>query len=206
MASPKQELHASFDAAVIAAVTRWGPAFDKTPIIKDFVGRGVNQATAYRWFESLMKSGRPGLVLADSIAADAEARAARVPEPAVEAAHEVVAIIPAVPRVETMISIGAGPVIDELGKCIKAAHDLMAHARHGDGKPKNAKLLLSASEHLRRSTETMIRLQEMMASVIQVEAFHRAVFDVLREQDPKLVEGVLRRLRQLNEQWRMGQL
>jgi hypothetical protein len=200
----RKQLQTAFDDEVVAAIGKFGPDHDKTPLIKKYVALGINQATVYRWYSRVIASGRPGLELADTVAAAAEERASRTPEPATEAAREVVAIIPKPPRVDEVVSSGVGAVIDKLQTCMGIADELMAHARTAEGKPRNVKLLLAASEHLRRTIDTTIRLQEAVNEVSQVEAFQRAVFDVLREEDPGMVERVLKRLRQLNEQWRSG--
>jgi hypothetical protein len=200
----RKKLREAFDREIIAGIAAHGPGFNKAQVIKKYVAKGPDQATVYRWYAAVMSSGRPGVELTKKITEAVAKRAAASPDPVEDAARDVVAILPKLPRIESIVDVGAGPVIDELKKCLNVAWDLMAHARKEDGRPKNAKLLLQASEHLRRVTETMIRLQEAMNQVVQVESFQQAVFDVLREESPPLVERVLKRLRYLNEQWRMG--
>jgi hypothetical protein len=80
----------------------------------------------------------------------------------------------------------------------------MAYARHADGNVRSAKILLSAAEVLRRSLDTAVKLQQAVLEVSQVEKFHAAVFETVREESPDTAERLLLRLRQLNASWGLG--
>jgi hypothetical protein len=58
--------------------------------------------------------------------------------------------LPALVKVDDVVSAGAIPVMDRLNQCISAADQVIAFARTPEGAVRNSKLLLSASEHLRR--------------------------------------------------------
>ena len=62
---------------------------------------------------------------------------------------------------------------------------------------RNAKLFLHAAESLRRSLETAARLQATMNDLAALERFHRAIIDVIRQEDPAIALRVMRRLDQL---------
>lgn len=200
-----RELQAEVEAAVLAELERVGPAdFNRAEIFRQFEDRNVARSTVYRWVDGVLKSGRGGAHLTKVVKKAAEKRAKRSPDPAADAAREVVEeVLPPIPKPTDFGGAGVVPMVDRLSACIKVAEELMAHARTEDGKPRNAKLLLNASDHLRRSVETVVRLQEAMMQVMHVERFHEAVFQVLREEKPELVERVLLRLRQINAQYGM---
>ena len=128
----------------------------------------------------------------------AEARAARSNAAAADAAREATTAPPAAVRPEDIAGAGGTlAVIEKLQACIRAAEQVMAYARTEDGRVRNVKALLAASQHLRRSLETAIKVQQTMMELAEVEKFHQAIFDVLREETPELVERVVRRLHQL---------
>lgn len=204
MPQDRTQVRADFERAVLQALEREGPEFDRSAVVKAFTDR-ASQASLYRWLDGVIKSGKAGVHLAKVVKKAADKRAKRAPDPAADAAREVVEVLPPIPRPDNVVnSGGVVGIYDELKTCIAVAKELMDHARTPEGKPKNAKLLLAASEHLRRSTDTMVRLQEAMMQLVQVERFHQAVFDVLREEDPVLVERVLLRMRQINNQFGVG--
>ena len=89
------------------------------------------------------------------------------------------------------------PVLDKLRQCVQVADDLMAYARHEDGKPRNAKLLLGASEHLRKSLETATRLYEALRQVDAVDRMHDAIMQEISAESPELAERIVLRLGQV---------
>ncbi|MBV9250327.1 MAG: hypothetical protein JO227_13915 [Acetobacteraceae bacterium] len=203
LAEPSRE---EVEAAVVAEAERIGPdGFDKAAVVKKFLGRGVSRATLYRWVDAVLATGKPGAAVVQKVKAAAKERAARTSDPAEDAAAEAVEKLPAVVKVEDITGThGPIPVIEKLGQCVRIAEKLIKHAETPEGGVRNAKLLLTASEHLRRTLETTVRLHEAIMDTVQVERFHEAVFNVLRRKDPMLVEEVLAELRALNAQWGLG--
>lgn len=200
---PDLVLKREFEAAVLEEIARVGlSAFDKSAMVKLFAHR-AGRSTLYRMVDLLLKSGRAGQQLASKVKALAGARAHTSIDPAASAAFEAAASIPGVVSVMDL-SVATGNPIDVMMKlrtCVDVADDLIRHARTDDGKVRNAKMLLGASEHLRRCMATAAQLQEAMLEVAHIERFHAAIFDVLREESPVLVERVLVRIKQLNRQW-----
>lgn len=196
-------LRAEVEAAVLAEIERIGPdGFAKDGVVKRFVGRGTGRSTIYRWVDVILASGKPGQHIAKAVERAAAARAATTPDPAVAAAGEVIERLPAVVRLDEMVRTeGTVPAIERLQKCIQIAEKVISHAETPEGAVRNARLLLQASEHLRRTIDSCVRLQEAVMEVSQVERFHQAIFDMLREESPTFAEKVLIQLRQLNVQW-----
>lgn len=183
-------------------VERIGPdGFARDTVVKQFLGRGAGRSTLYRWVAELLASGRPGQRLASKVREAAAERAARTPDPAAEVAAEVAAKLPAPVRVDEVVGTGPIPVIDHLRKCTKAADDVIAYARTTEGRVRNAKLLLTASEHMRRTIETAARLYEAMRSVNQVDAFHAAIIEEIARESPEVAGRILERVAVLSNQW-----
>jgi hypothetical protein len=63
---------------------------------------------------------------------------------------------------------------------------------------------LSATEVLRRSLDTAVKLQQAITDVSQVEKFHAAVIETISEENPATAERLLVRLQQLNASWGLG--
>jgi hypothetical protein len=200
-AGEKAALRAEVEDAVLQELRRVGPAaFAKMTIARRFLGR-ASQASLYRWVDAALAKAGPKL--AGEVVAAAEVRAARTAEPALQAAREAAATtLPRVPRVEDTAGLGGTvPAIERLGDCIRAAQQVMDYARHADGNVRSAKILLAATEVLRRSLDTAVKLQQAIMDVAQVEEFHTAVVEAIREESPATAERLLVRLRQLNTSW-----
>ena len=80
-------------------------------------------------------------------------------------------------KVDDVVSAGAIPVMDRLNQCVAAADQVIAFARTSEGAVRNSKLLLSASEHLRRCLETAARVTETMMRAERVERFHAVIIE-----------------------------
>lgn len=195
-------LRGEVEAAVLDQAEHIGlRGFDKAGLVNRFLGRGASRATLYRWVDGVLKSGRAGQHLTKKVKEAAAERAERSDAPAADVAREVATKLPAVVRVEDIAGTGTIPIISHLQECLQAARDVMRYARAEDGRVRNAKLLVSASEHLRRSLETSVRLYEAMRSVNQVDAFHAAIIEEIGKVSPDLAEVVLNRLSLLSTQW-----
>ncbi len=88
-------------------------------------------------------------------------------------------------------------VIGHLHNCMETAEQVMAHARTDEGEVRDARLLLSASEHLRRSVETVAKLYQAIKHVQKLDAFHEAVVAEIADESPELAERVLARIARL---------
>ena len=80
--------------------------------------------------------------------------------------------------------------------------ELVRHARHAEtGGVRNSKLMLAASESIRRTIETIARVNDSLEQSRQLEAYHAAIFDMLKLEAPETAERVLMRMRQINAAW-----
>jgi hypothetical protein len=195
-------LRVELEAAVMAEVERVGPdAFRRRAVVAPFVTRGVPQTTAYRWVNEVLGSGRPGQHIARRVKASAAERAARASDPAADAAAEVAAKLPVRARVEDVMGGASIPIVEKLRVAMTDVERVIAHAKTEDGKVRNARLLLQATENLRRCLETGLRIAEAMRDLDQVDRFHAAIVEEIEKIDPVLAERVVLRLGQISEQW-----
>jgi hypothetical protein len=200
----RRALRAEVEAALLAELERVGPdRLNRADVLRRFEGRGADRSTLFRWAAALLASGRAGQHLARKVRAATAERAVRVPAaPAADAAREAVERLPVAVRPED-IAGGPGPiaVIERLQTCIRAAEQVMAHARDAEGRVRNARALLAATETLRRCLETAARLHEAMRSVNDVDRFHAAVLAEVAKEAPETAERIVQRLTHLARAW-----
>jgi hypothetical protein len=202
-------LRAKVERAVTKELERVGPAaFEARQVLQRFMGKGASQATLYRWTKAIIASGKPAEHLKGKVKAAAKRRAKRTADPASEAAREVVKALPAPLDVAAAIAPAAPetgvPFLDELKGCLARGHKMVDHSLAEDGKLRNAKVFLQGSEHIRRTIETIARVQDGLLQTNQIKRYHQVMFDALRRESPEVVERILIQLRQLNLAWSVG--
>ena len=162
---------------------------------------GLGRTAAYSWIASAIADGdvqREAEARQASIAALASGLATQ--EPANEAAAGLVPVTrhPGEVMAGPSAMMGAAiPLLQHLQGVIADAKRVREVALAPDGRVRNAKLFLHAAESLRRSLETAARLQATMNDLAALERFHRAIIDVIRQEDPAIAQRVMRRLDQL---------
>jgi hypothetical protein len=192
---------ADVEAAVLAEVARVGlGAFNRKKVLQRFLDSGAKQSTLYRWVDSILASGQPEEQASRAIVAAAAARSA-LPDPAASVAASVASELPTIPKMEHIASQGAIPIIDRLNTCLSVAEQLMAHARTDDGKVRNSKLLLTASEHLRRCIDTAARITDTLMRAEKIERYHAAIMEEIGAESPETAERMLGRLSRLTATW-----
>jgi hypothetical protein len=199
------ELWREVEAAVLREVGDVGPAgVNKGALVQRFRDRGAGRTTLYRWIDAVLKGPKPGRMVRQA-ASKAAKRRAKSADPAAAVAAKVARVLPSAHKIADEIVAPSGssglPFIKRLQECLANADLLLKHAQTEDGKVRNSKLLLAASEHVRRTLETAARIQDSLVQGEQLERFHQAIFDALREESPVMAERVLIRLRQVNAQF-----
>lgn len=195
-------------AAVLAEVERLGAAgVRRDKIVATFAGR-VPRRTAYRWISEILASPAPARRL-ETLAAEAAAGRAQAPDPGAALARDVGAVLPPRPVDALGATTAARPggrlaFMDILQQCLDDAEQVRAYARLPDGSPRSARLILAASKHLRQTIETAARIQETLASMAQLDEFHRAIMAGIAEESPATAERIVLRLRQISNTWADG--
>ena len=201
--TPHASLKAEIEAAVIEAVCRVGlDRFDKAAMIKRFSDRGAGRSTLYRMVEAPLKSGRAGRALADAVAKAAakaeEARLARIPAEKAEAVGE---LMPRIVTPDKLVTGGGVSAVEQITRCLQTAEKIMAHASTDEGNVKNAKLLIAATNLLRQTLETSIKLHAAMREGQALEAYQDAVLSEIAMESPECAERIHARLLAFTASW-----
>lgn len=192
----------AFEAEFLRLYVEGGPDFDRRPLVKRFVEEtGTSQTSLYRWAQGLLDSGRAATAYAEAVQVAAETRAA-LPEP--ELSLEV-AVMAELPPIAALAALPAAEVIDIMGilrRNLLVGDELIRHARNAEtGGIRNSKLMIGAIETIRRTVETIARVNDSLEQTRQLQAFHSAIFEMLKQEAPETAERVLMRMKQLSSTW-----
>jgi len=173
-----------------------GPGgFDKASVARPFMTRGLTRSTVYRWIREILATGRPGAAIEAEVVKAAKARAERTPEPARDAAQEIVALIPPVVTLGDLTGEdGTIAVVSRIIAILRDMDLLVAHAKHDDGKVKNSKLLIAASREMRQGLETAMKLKEGLRQERDLDEMMRAIVAEVARESPACAERILRRM------------
>jgi hypothetical protein len=159
-----------------------------------------------RRYDAIVASGKPGQHLAKQVKRAADRRIARsAADPAAAAAAvvaEAKALMPIAPKIEHVIGGGKTVnVLDRLQGLVDDLEALIKYAKHDDGRVRNARLLASSIEGMRRLLETAMKFHAVLRETAAVDALQNAILDTVAECDPALAERVLRRMDQVAASW-----
>jgi hypothetical protein len=198
------ELRGEVERAVLDAVERAGSCdIDRAAIVAAFAARGVARSTAFRWIAAALESGAAGVVLCRKLREAAEGRATAagvpVPERPAESAEAEAALaaaqLPAPVAVHEIV--GCGSAIDVMAKiraCIEVCEGVMAHAKTPDGGPRLPKLLLAATDKLRRCLDTAVHLSREIREASEVDRFHQAIMEEVAKESPDCAARIVARM------------
>ena len=93
------------------------------------------------------------------------------------------------------------PILQHLQQTIEDVLRVRSVAYHADGRVRNSRMVLKAAEEMRKSLETVVKLQAAMNDAAALERFHGAILDVIRQEDPAIAQRVMRRLDELAMRW-----
>jgi hypothetical protein len=102
---------------------------------------------------------------------------------------------------ETAAAMVPLPVMEKIQMCVAAAQEVMNKSRDSSGQVRNAKLMLLASEQLRRSLDTAVKLQEAISDGVQIERFHKAIMDEIARIDPEVARRIIAKLNEVQAAW-----
>lgn len=170
---------------------------------KDVAARhGVSRASIYRWVQQVMARGVVQERALRKVHALARGRAYRArraekkrgagktkgasaKQRLVEGVRREMPMLPMIPTDRKNLTIS--DLVVMVGSCIDNAQALLEHAKDKDGRPRNTALMLAASEHVRRSSETLARMLEQLWDVGRVERWFAEFFEELTQYDPEFV-------------------
>jgi hypothetical protein len=195
MTVPRAGLRQQVEAATAAAVSA-NPggiaSVSAAAIVKAFMGRGASESSLYRWVRSYLASGA-------ALPRDFPIGETDMPAVAPVSVPPATSMPMAIPGT-SVVAPAAVPVptgiavLSRLEDCIRAAQQVMDYARKDDGSVRNAKLLIAASEHLRRNLDTAVKLRESMRQDRDLDAFLEDVVREIQKEAPELAQRLLQRL------------
>lgn len=167
-------------------------------LVSRYVAKGVTRRTVFRWIAAAKKSPATGEALV--IEARRRRSARRALAKGDGPTEEIAALLPPVPTLadaEEMAAAEPGApvergqpgqrmtVMERLEFCLGNAEQVIRFAKTTDGEVRNAKLLLAASEHLRRSLETAAKLHQAMMEYSKAERFQDAILEEIGRGVPR---------------------
>lgn len=185
---------------------------DRLKIVNKFDKR-ASRATIYRMINRMLdeapaaqkairKSGRARRLREDQKEAIKAAAEAGDESSSEAVAAELEKHLPAVVKPEDIVT---GHELlraeDMIRACIKNAEDVIAFCRAEGGKVRNPRLLLVASEHMRRTVETWAKIAEVINAAGRAEQFNQAVIAVIQRASPELAQQLINDLSALSAQW-----
>lgn len=185
-----------------AAEAAGGMDFPRTAVIERIMARSGGRTWAYDTIAALIEGGEVEAELERrrvEMAALASAARGEAEPP-----HDLAPVTrhPAPTGTGIAARIGAGVAVFAKLENIVADIEVVRHAAlHTDGRVKNSRMLLKAAEEMRRSLETVVRLQQAMNDIAGLERFHAAIIETVRAESPELAQRVLRRLDELAARW-----
>jgi lipopolysaccharide biosynthesis regulator YciM len=162
----------------------------------------IPKPTFYRWVANVRDSGRPARkAIAESRKA-ARALAQADKEVATAAAlAETRQHMPEAVAVEAINPVSNATVIQMVHECIGHARRALAHCVAEDGRIRNFKGFLQASNHQRVAIETLARVAERLADAQKIEQIHAAILEEITAADPATAARIVERLQRLRPAW-----
>ncbi len=156
----------------------------------------VPRRTFYRWLADarLTLSGK-----------GQQAFLGRVAERQVEVQEQISAVVgeimPKVITADDLAPITRIGAIGKLNEAIAHCDKVIAQCYAGDGKIRNAKVLLAASNNMVRAVESLNRIAESMYDATRIEAAIQAMTDEIGKIDLDTSHRILNRLSVLLDEW-----
>ena len=188
-----------------------GKALSRSGIVKRFAGR-ASRSMLYEWIATFIEETsarekrvdpayrRAGVIVINAEKAVEDESTAMPADPAAVARELTATVVPA----EAAQGGAAGralPILEHLHRTIEDVLRVRAVAFHADGRVRNSRMVLKAAEEMRRSLETVVKLQAAMNDQAALERFHAAIIEVIQQESPDLAQRVLRRLDELAMRW-----
>jgi hypothetical protein len=188
-----QDVRQKFERQCLAALAA-NPSISRGELVRRF-GEGIGRGTGFRWIAELLGDGAPekaeetATPAAPAAPPPPVATAATPPPPAAPPAPA----DPAPDALEGEVLAPTAPAgsdttiraTAELADCLAIARQLVDHARDENGRPRNVRLLLAASEHRRRVIETAARVQATLLEHGKLDEWNSALFAEIQKSDPE---------------------
>jgi hypothetical protein len=199
-AERRKEVQDAIRARLAEGVSRG----DGVKIAADFPD--VPKSTILRWYQSAVaEAGQTQHAQARAAVSDAKQAAResrRRKGPARATPYRALkASLPTPVTPETINPMAARTAIDQVRVCIQHAETVVKYCTLEDGRIRNPRLYLQASNHMRASVESLAKIAERLNDAQRIEQVHKAIFEEIRACDPETAERILQRLQHLQETW-----
>lgn len=198
-AERRKEVQDAIRARLAEGVSRG----DGVKIAADFPD--VPKSTILRWYQAAVAEAgqtphaqaRAAVVEAKRAARDEKKRKGTrtTPHRALKAA------LPTPVSPETINPLAARSAIEQVRVCIQHAETVVQYCTLPDGKIRNPRLYLQASNHMRASVESLAKIAERLNDAQRIEQVHAVIFEEIRACAPEVAERILQRLQNLQESW-----
>lgn len=199
------ERRKQIQAEILELITKQGGAKrgDAVALVERYPD--VPQSTLMRWHKKILnESGLSRQQNARESVRQAKAGAKngrrRKPERRVTL-RDAKKVLPEPVSPETINPLAARSAIDQVRICIQHGENVLKYCTLPDGKIRNPKMYLQASNHIRASVESLGKISERLNDAQRIEQVHAAIFDEIRKCDPETAERILHRLQHLQELW-----
>lgn len=106
-----------------------------------------------------------------------------------------------VPAVAVPAPRGIGIVMSKLERAIETVDQCISYSYGENGKLRNPRMALAASDGLRRCLETALKLHEAVDNVQAVQRFMDEIMAALRETSPEVAAAVVEKLQGVTGRW-----
>lgn len=159
---------------------------DRPALVRQFSGQ-ASPASIYRWIDQAKRK---------SSAADAApGKPGRPRKDAASSPAPISVSVPALSMPVENAPVEVVQVAQLIRICLQAAQDVQAASRGPDGKPRNGKMMLRATDTLRRSLETAVKLQEVINREEQmarlVEDYIHRMQEAVKRESPDCARRIL---------------
>lgn len=204
MAVPKP-LKQKIQSEINDLLVKYGRDHDFGPVYKKYANE-VAKSTFYWWVKSINDSGIPAQKAIRTAKKRAKRKAVRkkaVTKKALKkvVVAEVIEVLPALPDSTDTVGCSLIEMGQKLNTCMEEMEALMKHSKNDKGGIRNTRLLLQATEGLRRTIDSAAKLRESIWDVRRAELFMTALLNRLRHRDPEFIELVLGDIKQVNKDW-----
>lgn len=106
-----------------------------------------------------------------------------------------------IPIVAAVAPRGIGLVMNKIERAIDVVDQCISYSYGADGKLRNPRMALAASDGLRRCLETALKLHEAVDNVQALQRFMDEIMAALRDASPEVAAVVVERLQSVTGRW-----
>jgi hypothetical protein len=225
MAPERAKMRAEFGRDLMAELARIGPiGFRRHEMVARWAHGGAGRSTIWRWLREMLedpdgagqhfiRKPAPAVTQNGQSTGDAEraaSNAVKIADEETAAASETqeqharrASPVPDTRSspAQRLVAGGVFNILEGLQGCITAATAVMERARAAINDQGSARTVIMASEHLRKSMETAIRLHDSIWNMQRIEQFHQEIIAAVEEESPIAAARIIAKLETIIDAW-----